>query len=254
MRFLFLVSGIGMVFVGVLSFLIWNKRRKVDFSFYLLGGACWVGAIVLKFGFAAIFNQRVKVVVEGIFKGLTGNIVYYIYTGLLTGIFECGMVLLFLFIIKSLKEMDFEETVAFGIGFGAIEAIVLGFSSIVSVTMIALFPESMPAKVLNMIDPSKLWVIPAPIVERISAIIIHIFSTALIVYAFLTKRFRWFWASFVYKTFVDSIAAWFSLNGYGGKVTELYLLELEFVIIALFGYIGLKILKEKWQGIKLEGS
>ncbi len=254
MRFLFLISGIGMVIIGLLFFSIWNKRKKVDFSFYLLGGACWVGAIVLKFGFAAFFNQRIKVIVEGMFKGLTGDIIYYIYIGLLTGIFECGMVLLFLYLIKSLKEMNFEETIAFGIGFGAIEAILLGLTSIVSVTLIALFPESMPEKALNMIDLSKLWVIPAPIVERISAIIIHIFSTALIVYAFLTKKFRWFWASFVYKTFVDSLAAWFSLNGYGGKAIALYLLELEFGIIALCGYIGLKILKEKWQGIELEGS
>lgn len=39
---------------------------------------------------------------------------------------------------------------------------------------------------------------------------------------------------------------WFALNKYGKTPAELYLIEFEFAIIALFGFIGLKIKKNKW--------
>jgi len=246
MRSLFLISGIGMVLVGVFSIIYWQRRNKTDASFYLLGAAAWITGVALKFAFAIAFNEKMRLFLEATFTKNVADILLYVYIGLLTGIFECGMVLLFLYLIKSLQKQNFEQAVSFGIGFGAIEAIIMGSLSFVSVSALILFPENVPKDILNKIDPSKLWTIPAPIIERISTIFIHAFSTVLIVYAFITKKIKWFWASFVYKTFVDTLAAWFALNKYGKTPTELYSIEFEFAIIALFGFIGLKILKDRW--------
>ncbi len=249
MRSLFLISGIGMVLVGLFSIIYWQRRNKTDASFYLLGAAAWIAGVALKFAFAIAFNEKMKTLLEATFAKSVADILLYTYIGLLTGVFECGMVLLFLYLIKNLQRQSFEQAVSFGIGFGAVEAIIVGTLSLVSVSVLILFPESVPKDVLNKIDPSKLWTVPAPIIERISAIFIHTFSTVLIVYAFITKKFKWFWASFVYKTLVDTLAAWFALNKYGNAPIELYSIEFEFAILAVFGFVGLKILKDKWPEI-----
>ncbi len=246
MRFLFLISGAGMVLVGILAFLVWQRRKNIDVSFYLLGAAAWIVAVALKFATAIMFNEKIRIALEASLPKLTADIILYIYIGLLTGIFECGMVLLFLYLIKSLQKQTFNQAVAFGIGFGAVESILLGVISLISVSLIVLSPQSFPKEVLDKINPSKLWLIPAPVIERISTIFIHIFSTVLIVYGFLKKKIKWFWVSFFYKTLVDSFAACVALKKLGQTAMSLYLIEFEIAILGLLGFIGLKILKNKW--------
>ncbi|BBB33327.1 conserved hypothetical protein [Thermotomaculum hydrothermale] len=246
MRTLFLISGIGMVIAGIFAYLIWQKKHKIDFSFYLLGAAAWIFGVGLKFVFAILFNEKIKVLLQETFTKPFSDILFYIYIGLLTGVFECGIVLLFVWLIKSLQKESFEEAVGFGIGFGAIEAIGLGVISLISIGLIIISPDSFPKEVLAKVELLNIWIIPAPIIERISTIFIHIFATVLIVFAYLTKKQKWFWASFVYKTFVDTIAGWFALNHLGNNLFALYSLEFEIAILGLFGFLGLKLLKQNW--------
>ncbi len=246
MKALFLLSGIGMILAGVLAYLIWNRKHKTDFTYYLLGAACWLAAITLKFSFAIAFNKKIKAAFNLILPKTAASISFYAYIGILTGVFECGMVLLFLYLIKSIQKQTFNQAVAFGIGFGGIESILLGLQSLITITIIIFFPQILPPDTPYPFSISKLWIIPAPIIERISTIFIHIFSTVLIVYAFLTKKNRWFWGSFTYKTLVDAFAAWVAMTDLGETAIGLYLVEFEIAVFGLFGFIMLKILKEKW--------
>lgn len=248
MNKLFLLSGLGMVVVALVPILYWKKNTA--FKYFAWGALAWIVAVALKFAWAVPLNEPIINFLENQLPvGLAGPLAW-IYVGLLTGIFECGIVLGFIYIISSLRKANWEDTVGYGIGFGAVEAFLLGIGSLVSVSLVVFFPESLPQDVLEAIQPPEsLWHIPIPIIERVSAIIIHLFSTILIVYAFFTKMWKWFWLSFLYKTVVDTIAAYIHL-AYG--VDELtmagwWILELVFVILALVGLWGLLKIHRRWK-------
>ena len=109
-------------------------------------------------------------------------------------------------------------------------------------TLAILFPEQLPKELFEGLPQlQSLWVIPASIVERISALFIHIFSVVLILYIFKTKEWKWFWLSFWYKTAVDSVAAYAHLT-YGAEnltVMGTWILELIFLLFAIIALWGL---------------
>lgn len=245
---LFLISGIGMIIVALFPILYW--KRKTAFKYFSWGALAWIVAVALKFAWAVPLNAPIINFLENQLPvGLAGPLAW-IYVGLLTGIFECGIVLGLIYLVSSLRKANWEDAVGYGIGFGAVEALLLGLGSLISVSLVAFFPEVLPQDVLEAIrPPESLWHIPIPIVERAAAIVIHLFSTILIVYAFITKMWKWFWLSFLYKTVVDAIAAYIHL-AYGVDeltMTGWWILEIVFVFLALVGLWGLMKIQRKWK-------
>jgi len=175
----------------------------------------------------------------------------WLYEGLLTGVFECGVVLAFAYFIRRIRQADWQEAVGFGAGFGAVEAFLLGLSSFVLILLAILIPEGLPPKLLALVtsEMESPLVIPAPILERMIAILIHIFSSLLIIYALQTRKWRWFWASFFYKTLVDGIAGFVHITYGIENLTTLgvWLLELGLLPFGIIGAWGSWALRRRWQ-------
>ena len=240
-----------MILVAILSAVYWRRRTKIASTFFLLGALAWIAAVVLK-GIAALPKDSIIEVFRNLLPAYLSEPLAWIYIGILTGIFECGIILLFLCVFKRLREQIWDEAVGLGLGFGAFEALMLGIGAFVLTLLVILIPEQLPKGLMELMRAPHLdtpLVIPAPIIERISTLFIHIFSTVLIVFSFMTKEWKWFWLSFLYKTVVDSIAgAVYVSYGIGNlTVYTLYTLEAIFAFIAIVGILGLRMLKKKWR-------
>ena len=121
----FLLTGIGMMAVGLIAVVSWRRRTGASWAAFGLGALAWVGGVAPKFAWATPTNALVR---QGLDRALPGPVaapVYWLYIGLLTGVFECGMALLFVRRSR-LKAAGWDEAMAFGIGFGAVEAFLLG--------------------------------------------------------------------------------------------------------------------------------
>jgi uncharacterized membrane protein YhfC len=127
------------------------------------------------------------------------------------------------------------RALAFGIGFGAFEALLLGLSNVGSVLVALTAPESLPPTTLEQIAQlnSVLFGL-APVWERFFTVLIHIFANVLLFYGAVKREARWFWLSFAYKTGIDAVAAVAQLQG---LVTpgDIWIIE---AIVALWGIAG----------------
>jgi len=231
---LFLLSGAGMIAAGAGAVLYWALKKKLSIVPFLLGGAAWFVSVALKAGFAIAFNGKVQSLLNGWFRESAAGPLFWLYIGLLTGIFECGLVLL-VTLWPKVRDYDFNQAVAFGAGFGATEAILLGLGSFAAVIAAMVMPDKMPKVLMDSFSGSA-WVIPAPVVERVFAVIVHVFSCVLILQGARQKRWPLFWASFIYKTLIDAIAAWSQLSFKVDTLGHIWAVE---AIVAAFGVIGL---------------
>jgi uncharacterized membrane protein YhfC len=86
--------------------------------------------------------------------------------------------------------------------------------------------------------------IPLPIIERAAALVVHVLSSVLLIYAVRRRQQRWFWLAFAYKTAVDGFAGWAIL---AWKVTEsvgkVAVLEAVMILFALIAIPTLPVLK-----------
>ncbi len=141
---LFLLSGIGMIIVALASVIYWKKKSKIAFKFFLLGAIAWIIAVALKAAWAVSLNEPILNFLESELPAILLGPLSWSYIGLLTGIFECGIVLGFVYLLKGLKKANWKESVGFGIGFGALEAFLLGITSFVVTLLGILVPEQLP--------------------------------------------------------------------------------------------------------------
>jgi uncharacterized membrane protein YhfC len=136
--------------------------------------------------------------------GDRGTFAMEIYIGLLTGIFEVGLVLLASRVVKRLRRVTWDDAVAFGLAFGGIEAVVMGVAALA----------------LNRtIEPHLVFVGP---LERASALVVHVVTCALVLRGGRGAKAL----AFVYKSAIDMVAAWAILS-WGIKANESRLLVFE---------------------------
>ena len=245
-----LLSGIGMILVGILFPLYWKNKTKVNANFFFWGAGAWILAITAKILLDMTLTPILNVWLfpHGI---TTALIVSCLYVGLRTGIFESGFS--YLVILKTkLKKMGYKEGVAFGLGFGAVEAIFLGITSFLNILlfvlfpgMIALLPEAQQMALLAGLESNSLIVF-APVMERTVLMFIHVFSTLLVLYAVKAKKLSYLGLSILFKAIVDGIIPWLVFNL--SPITDIvnaYLIEIPFIILAVFSYFGIKWIKPK---------
>ena len=124
---------------------------------------------------------------------ITQPILYSIFLGVSAGLFEeFGRYFVMLLFLR--KKPDTISAIAFGIGHGGIEAILLsGINALLTLVMNASTAST------GMIFASGL--------ERLSAMSLHIAWSVLIMKAIREKRFRWVWLAFFLHSLVDSAAA-----------------------------------------------
>ncbi|MCD6472702.1 YhfC family intramembrane metalloprotease [Candidatus Aerophobetes bacterium] len=242
---LFIASGLGMIIVGFLFIIYWRTKTKVNYLPFLSGALVWIVSVALKFAWAIPINKRLLNLLLSVLGNSFGNLIFWIYVGLLTGIFECGITYLFIKYSK-MRKYNYNQAVSFGIGFGSVEAILLGVVSLYSVLVAILRPDLLPGNVLQAMRPQNLLVIPAPIVERLFTIVMHTFSSVLIFCSIKNKVFSLFWLSFVYKTVIDAIAAWGNLSFNINILSHLWIIELIVIIYGVTGFYGIKRIKSRY--------
>ena len=130
---LFLLSGTGMMALALVAVVYWKKRSKVVLALFLWGALAWVVGIVLK-SVASIPIPEVMDSTRAILPRYLAEPILWLYIGLLTGIFECGVTLGFAH-IRRIRTVDWREAVGYGLGFGMIEAFLLGAYSFLMILL-----------------------------------------------------------------------------------------------------------------------
>lgn len=232
-----LLPGLGMILVG-LAFVFYARwRQLLNWRYLLLGAMFWVLTVAAKFTVSIPLNPLVfrtlGVNSEKLFS--PGNLAAYLYIGALTGIFEAG--LSWLILSKGhWGRASWVQALTFGMGFGVIEALTLGLSGLGSALVGLLSPEVLPVPTLGSLAGQATLVMGlAPVVERLSVILAHIFSCALIFFAIARREARWGWLAILYKTLLDTPAGFAAFWGIG-TAARIWTIE---VVIALFGIVGL---------------
>jgi len=247
-----MLSGIGMMVVAVAAMLYWRVKTGTKWKFFLAGAGVWLVAIFVK----ALMDLTITMPLQqwmfaagGIAGALLG---IGLYAGLRTGLLESG--LSYITVLKTtLKKMKYKDAMAFGIGFGVFEALVIGFSTFLNVFIFVLMPEiiatlpmDIQAIILEQLSVSTLFIIPA-IIERAAAILIHAFAGILVVYAVRSRKLKYLWYSVIYKTVVDGIIPVLVVTLQPGTLTGAYLIEIPFILLGLVGYFGiLWMSKKRW--------
>jgi uncharacterized membrane protein YhfC len=246
-----LMSGTGMVLVAVLGALVVTRSARAMWRPLAIGAAAWVVAVLLKVGWALPTNTIVR---QGLLHAAgtsLGRPLFWVYIGLLTGIFECGITYVIVARTK-LREADWATSLAFGIGFGATEAFVLGALSLIGMAAAILFHQFLPQATqarlaAQLAGRAEFLPLMLPILERAGTLFVHAFSCVAIVYGFRTRRvWSWFALAFVYKSAVDGVAAW-GLEVFKPResVAGLTTVELWMLPFAIVGFAGLVWLRRR---------
>ncbi|MBT9143719.1 MAG: hypothetical protein DDT29_02127 [Dehalococcoidia bacterium] len=152
-----------------------------------------------------------------------------------------------------LYEASWIDILAFGIGFGAFEAFALGAVALSQIGQYILRPEAIPEKYrreedwkISLSNFSMLLVGP---VERVSALCVHVFSNVIIILAVQQNIYLLFWLSFGFKTLVDGIAGWMTLEKdieNSTKVSQWWAYQSVFMTLALISVAGIVLLQKIW--------
>lgn len=142
--------------------------------------------------------------------GLMGRlIVLGVYAGLRTGFLECGFTYLAVDRTR-LRGASLDESTAFGVGFGATEAILLGLPSLIQMTMFLVNPsliDSIPPEFKEALQAqlnTSIWAVPAPILERMFTMFVHLFTSLLVFTSIQRERVYLFLYAVIYKSVLDA--------------------------------------------------
>jgi uncharacterized membrane protein YidH (DUF202 family) len=245
-----MIPGIGMLAVAAAPTL-WILNLGAEWWVVQLGIFAWIVAVGLKFAFAALFNKSILNFLKTKLPPKLSGPFSWSYIGLLTGIFECGIALAFVLKFDILNQASWIDILAFGIGFGAVEAFTLGLVALSQIGQYILRPESIPEKYRKeedwKITFSSLSMLLVGPVERASTICIHVFSNVLIILAVQQNIYLLFWLSFGFKTLVDGIAGWMSLEKGiedSTKVSQWWAYQSIFMILAIVSLLGIIFLQK----------
>ena len=245
-----LLPGLGMLGVA-LGFLIYARHCHAPWRYIAGGAAAWTGTVILKFAWAIPVNPGFYTALERLLPPALTLPLFSLYVGALTGVFEVGITALLVRRFR-IGHTSWRQVLGFGIGFGAIEAIVLALSPLLTVSLGLLQPSVVPYQVLSGLQQyNDVLMGLAPVAERFFMIWVHLCSTVAIFYALATRRSRWFWAAFVFKSGVDAVAAGAQLVGIQ-TVAQLWVVEAIFAVWGVAGWIATRTIHARYPGESLQ--
>jgi uncharacterized membrane protein YhfC len=148
------VGGVGMIVVA-LAFFGYALVKRLGAAYVGLGGLAWVVTVAAKVAIALPSNGRVHRQTQ-LLRAPWGDTLFNIYVGLLTGITEVALVWLFLRHTR-FGRARWPQVVAFGIGFGAIEAFLVGAATLASVALAMTIPDKFPKEALEKLPRAGTW-------------------------------------------------------------------------------------------------
>src|SRR4051794_40829457 len=95
MRFVYelLVSGFGMIAVGIAAVVLWRRRSGAPWRWFAAGAAVWAVGVTLKFAWAIALNEPILRALGGTMPRGAALAAACVYIGVLTGVFEIGTTL-----------------------------------------------------------------------------------------------------------------------------------------------------------------
>ena len=243
-----LLSGVGMLLVAA-GYIYFAARRRRGWKVMGLGALVWLAAVLIKITLAAQLNGPFYRILVGTAAPLSlPGLFYDLYVGLQTGLFEVLLVWLFVVWNHRLDKTSWKNALAFGLGFGAFEALVLGLGSLAGMSFSLLNTNSLSLAALESLSQTaSLLINLAPISERFFTTLVHIFSGLLIFYAAFRGKQGWMWLAFVYKTLFDAVAAYAQISGILGSTRGVWMVELIFMLFGLAGWYGISRLLPLYQ-------
>jgi hypothetical protein len=152
-----------------------------------------------------------------------------------------------------LGRVSWANALAFGIGFGAFEALYQGIPNLISTLSALPTPQIVTKETLGSLqllnDP--LFGL-APATDRFAATLVHIFGNVLLFYGIASRQARWRWVSFALKCLVDTVAAFAILLG-TPSLALLWLLEAVLLVFGCFSLWGLIQIHRRYDLAQLPG-
>jgi uncharacterized membrane protein YhfC len=234
-----ILPGIGKIAFS-LAFIVYARQKGGSWRYLGLGALAWVVTNAVKYLVAIPVSPvvyRIFYVPDALWA--PGSVLFYLYVGMLTGLTE---VLLTWLLVRytRLGRVSWTKALAFGIGFGAFEALYLGFSGLASSVPALVAPQSLQVDALNSLRilNNPLYSL-APATDRFPATLVHIYGNVLLFYGVASGQARWLWISIAYKSLVDTVAA-FAIFWGVQTLPELWAME---AVLWVFGCIA-------WWGIQ----
>ena len=217
-HFLVLLRSVLMLAVGSVPVFLWKHRHRTAPAVLALGGAAWVIAVASKVAWALPLNAIVRHFLERQLGTSSAKVAFSAYLGLLSGVFEVGLVLVASRTIRRLRAASSADAIGFGLAFGGVEAAILALAGLAALA----HPQAFPVASL----------VTGPL-ERASALVLHVVTCVLVFGPqFRARPWRAFALSFFYKSGIDAIAA-YGLLELGIQTSTLKLVAFEAVIALL---------------------
>lgn len=231
------VSGLGMIAVGAAA-VGWWRRRGVARLWFAIGAGTWTASVALKLGWAIVSHGVVERALVGLLGPTAGAMAFWLYIGLITGLFECGLTWL-VAARTQVARAGWDQSVGFGVGFGAVEAVLLGIA-LIAWALVSPDASAAPASDAPAAMASHAVAAVLPVVERAAALVVHVYTCALVIDAVRRHRRRSFWCAFAFKAGLDAIAA-AAILGFKvpDSLTRWIVFEAVVVLFAVAAWLGL---------------
>ena len=235
LTFALILNVLGMILLPILLVVFLTRKFSLSWKLALAGAVTFIASQVLHipvvYGLTALFKNGVLSIPE-----TWTTIFNAIVLGLLAGIFEeTARYILFKFNFKNAKTWN--EGVLVGAGHGGVEAFLLGIlAALTVVNMIVMRNADLAALGVpaDLIEATKgqvaaFWSTPVymaflGLIERISAISLHLSLSVMVLYSVAYKKPMWFWIALLWHALVDA--------------SSVYLLPIVGVV-ALEGIVGI---------------
>lgn len=232
-----ILSGVLMVLIPVVIFLVMRKFVKFKIKPVIVGAAVWLlFAVVLK----AIVLTPVIGADNSVSRAVNGNIwLFYMIAAASAGIFEeTGRLVAFKTVLK--KNDDKQDVLSYGIGHGGFEAVYLGFQIAFLGVMCLMINKGGIESVVKGADDTMIESLLAQIdkytssdigrallmgYERIPAMIVHIMFSVMVFAAVRERKIGLYFLSVFIHFVID-----YSLVLYYAKIISLGVTEIMFTV------------------------
>ena len=240
-----LVGGVGMILVA-LGFVALAVIKKLGWTYLGLGALGWIVTVVVKFVWAILLNPNLYATLTQALPNGIGSIVFDVYVGLLTGFTEVAIVYLVMRFTRWGK-VDWKNALAFAIGFGAIESLLLGLGSLATMAVALAMPQQIPTQAMTQLAiANDIFYSIAPVVERFFTVWVHLFCNVLIFFAVARNQARWLWLSFAFKSCIDAVAAYAQTANVIASVQGIWSIEAIVILFGILGWLGTRWVQSRY--------
>lgn len=195
--------------IGYLIYIIIKKRESI--RFYFVGVAAFV--ISQELLRLPILSKVLPNMTWFIYIENFEPIIYCIFLGITAGLFEeIARFIGFKVILKNKSKVKFENGIAFGMGHGGIEAILIGgFASINGLLQVINSNMLLNISLINVLMTG---------IERVFAITIHVGLSLLVLYGIRLKKIRYLFLAILVHGIVDSFGGIITVLGFNIYLAE----------------------------------